>query len=40
MYVDPGAYLSKRKLFLISVLIGRYFTLLYANNDFIYIGFG
>lgn len=36
MHVNPRAYLSKRKLFLISVLIGRYATLLYANNDFIY----
>lgn len=37
MHVNPGAYLSKRKLFLISILMGRYATLLlYANNDFTY----
>lgn len=36
MHLNPGAYVSKRKLFLISVLIGRYATLLHANNDFIY----
>jgi len=35
MHVNPGAYLSKRKVFFISVLIGSYATLLYANNDFI-----
>lgn len=33
MSIDPGAYLSKRKLFLISVLL-RYTTLVY--NHFIY----
>lgn len=32
MHVNSGACLSKRKLFLISALIGRYVTLLYSDS--------
>lgn len=32
MRVNSGHCLSKRKLFLIPALIGRYVTLLYANS--------
>lgn len=36
MHVNSGAYLSKKKIFLIFLLIGRHTTLLYFNNDYIY----
>lgn len=36
MHVNLGVYLSKSKLFLNFVLIRRYATLLYGNDDFIY----